>query len=234
MKKVIKYIFFDLDNTLVDFMGIKKMCCSAAVDAMIKEGLEMSKKDAMKILFELYENYGIEYDKIFQKFLIRVMKKIDYKILARAVYEYRRVQLRHLKPYPGVVHLMKKLKQEGYKLSIVSDAPSMKVWLRLFETGLAEYFDFVVAFDETRQKKPSRGVFRLAVKKAGCKPHEILFVGDDPMRDVNGAKAVGIKTVFALYGLVPKYKKYVKSISPDYVIRRPSELLDVLKRINGG
>ena len=109
---MIKNIFFDLDNTLVDFMGVKKRCCVAAVDAMIEEGLKLNRKDALRILFELYDNYGIEYDKIFQKFLMRVIHKIDYKILAKAIYAYRKVQLKHLKPYPGVVPLLKKLWQK--------------------------------------------------------------------------------------------------------------------------
>jgi len=230
---MIKNIFFDLDNTLVDFMGVKKRCCVAAVDAMIEEGLKLNRKDALRILFELYDNYGIEYDKIFQKFLMRVIHKIDYKILAKAIYAYRKVQLKHLKPYPGVVPLLKKLRHADYRLTIVSDAPNMKVWLRLFETGIADYFDFIVAFDDTQQKKPSESVFRLAIKKAGCKPDEILFVGDDPLRDIKGAGKFGMKTVLVLYGVTPKHRKYLKRAKPDYIIRQPKELLDILKNENG-
>ena len=65
----IKAIIFDLDNTLIDFWGAKETSINAAIDAMIKSGLKMKKKTALKLIFELYKKYGIEHGKIFQKFL---------------------------------------------------------------------------------------------------------------------------------------------------------------------
>jgi len=39
-----KAILFDLDNTLVDFMAMKRNSCKAAMNAMIKAGLKIDKK----------------------------------------------------------------------------------------------------------------------------------------------------------------------------------------------
>ena len=47
----IKAVLFDVDNTLIDFMKMKRACCEAAIDAMIDAGLNMSKKDALKVLY---------------------------------------------------------------------------------------------------------------------------------------------------------------------------------------
>ena len=77
----IKAILFDMDNTLIDFMTMKRKCCEAAIDAMISAGLKMKRKKALRLLFELYDKYGIEYQQIFQKFLESTGGKIDYKIL---------------------------------------------------------------------------------------------------------------------------------------------------------
>ena len=82
---MIKAVLFDLDNTLIDFMAFKRNCCFAALKAMISAGLKIDKKKATKILFELYDKYGIEYNKIFQKFLLKTKGKIDYKILAHGI-----------------------------------------------------------------------------------------------------------------------------------------------------
>ena len=38
---VIKAVLFDIDNTLIDFMKMKKECCRAAIDAMISAGLKI-------------------------------------------------------------------------------------------------------------------------------------------------------------------------------------------------
>ena len=83
---MIKAILFDLDNTLMDFFRLKKNCCNAAIDAMISAGLKINKRKATKLLFQLYDKYGIEYDKIFQKFLERT----EEKIFGRFRHRYRR------------------------------------------------------------------------------------------------------------------------------------------------
>ena len=43
---MIKTIIFDLDNTLIDFMRMKRISCEAAMDAMIKSGLKIDKEKA--------------------------------------------------------------------------------------------------------------------------------------------------------------------------------------------
>ena len=41
---MIKAILFDVDNTLIDFMKMKRKSCEAAVETMISAGLKMKKK----------------------------------------------------------------------------------------------------------------------------------------------------------------------------------------------
>ena len=59
--KQIKAVVFDLDNTLLDFWEAKVISCNASIEAMIKAGLKMRKKKATRMLFELYDIYGIEH-----------------------------------------------------------------------------------------------------------------------------------------------------------------------------
>ena len=66
---MIKEIIFDLDNTLIDFLKMKKHSCEAAISAMIDAGLKVKKEKALKLLFELYDKHGLENPRIFQKFL---------------------------------------------------------------------------------------------------------------------------------------------------------------------
>jgi len=66
---MIKAVLFDLDNTLIDFLKMKKHSCSAAIDAMIGAGLNVGHDKAINMLFELYGRHGMEEKTIFQKFL---------------------------------------------------------------------------------------------------------------------------------------------------------------------
>jgi len=223
---MIRAVLFDLDNTLIDFMGAKIHSCEAAIEAMLGAGLKIEKKKAIRKLFKLYSKYGVEYNTIFQKFLLSTAEKIDMKILAAGIVAYREVQASYHKPYPDVLPVLNTLRKRGMKLGIVSDAPVLKAWLRLTEMGAAEYFDVVVAYSGKR--KPHPLPFRKAIKALGVKPEDILFVGDDPRRDIRGANRLEMKTALAKYGLQDKFRKYVNKYKADYELARFKDLLEIV------
>ncbi|MFH1182393.1 MAG: TIGR02253 family HAD-type hydrolase [Candidatus Woesearchaeota archaeon] len=225
---MIKAVIFDLDNTLIDFMKMKKAAVNAAVDAMISAGIKMPKEEATKALYELYDKYGIEYQQIFQKFLQKTNRKVDYKILAAGIVAYRKVQPSFLEPYGSAVPTLLRLREQGLKLAIVSDAPRLKAWLRLVEMKLQDFFDVVVCHEDTNQYKPSSLPFLKALKKLKFLPEECIMVGDWPERDIRGAKQLGMKTVFAKYGAV----REVADSGADFEISNISELLKVVEKVN--
>jgi len=220
-------VLFDLDNTLVDFMQFKRQCSSAAIRAMIEAGLGISEEKACAILFRMYDDFGWEDQRIFERLLRKVNGGVDYRVLASGIAAYRRMKAGSMAPYPRVRETLIKLKSFGLKLGIVSDAPRMQAWLRLAEMNLSEFFDVVVALEDTGRLKPSRLPFRQAIKKLGLKPEEILFVGDNPERDIKGAKAMGMKTALAEYGQIVKAKS-----KADFVLKEPADLLKVAGNAN--
>jgi putative hydrolase of the HAD superfamily len=219
---VIKAVLFDLDNTLVDFWHMKDDAVDAALEAMRDAGLRMDKTKARKLLFKLYREHGIEYQRIFQLFLRKSIGKIDYKILAAGIHAYRKVKDAHMITYPSVKPVLTELKRR-YKLGIISDAPSLQVWLRLTELGLTRFFDLVITPSETKARKPSGLPFKLAIRMLKLKPEQIAMVGDWPSRDIEPARKIGLVTVLARYGQTGKEK--AKS---DYVIDDIRELPGVL------
>lgn len=217
---MIKAVLFDLDNTLIDFLKMKKMCVEAASAAMVDAGLKMSREDVEKELFKVYDKYGIEYEKVFQKFL-KTKGQIDYKLLASAIVAYRKVKESFLQPYPGVERTLLTLKQKGFKLGIVTDAPKLNAWLRLVSLKIPEFFDVVVC--SGKNHKPSSLPFKKALKQLNVRPEEALMVGDWPERDILGAKKVGMKTCFAKYGCTKKVKS-----GADYEIEKFEDFLKII------
>jgi putative hydrolase of the HAD superfamily len=218
-----KAVIFDLDNTLLDLMRMKEMCIEASIDAMIDAGLEMPRRKALAMFRKMYYP-KIEDQRIFQKFLAKATGKVDPRMLAYAIIAYRRVKAGFLHPYPGAKMTLIELKNKGLKLAVVSDAPRDQAWLRLATLKLDDFFDTVVTFDDTGEKKPSRKPFMKALRALGVKPEDALMVGDWPERDMVGAKKLGMKTAFAKYGSIKRYRRKVA----DFELERITDLLRIL------
>jgi len=217
---MIKAIIFDLDNTLIDLMEMKRQCLRASIDAMIDAGLDIDKESAIRIFEKMYMNANIEDRKIFQKFLRKVHGTVDIRMLCYAILAYRRAKSGFLIPYPGTKRTLIALKSLGMKLAIVSDAPRERAWLRLCSTSLDDFFDTIITFDDTKEKKPSKKPFLLATQKLKINPQEALMVGDFPERDIKGARALGMKTAFAKYGFDSYGKKRVKKIKAEDQVKK--------------
>jgi HAD superfamily hydrolase (TIGR02253 family) len=196
----LKVVLFDLDNTLVDFMSMKRDAVRAAAEAMVEKGLNADVDKLEKKLFDFYLEYGIESNDAFLKFLEKNFGTVNHRVLAAAVVAY--ISARDAKgyTYPGVRETIQKLKKKNYKIGLVSDGPRLKVWIRLVKNNLDDLFDTVVTFDDTSKRKPAKEPFLKACKNLKVKPQECLMVGDWPERDIAGAKAVGMKTCWAKYG----------------------------------
>jgi putative hydrolase of the HAD superfamily len=89
---------------------------------------------------------------------------------------------------------------------------------------LDAYFDAVVMYQDTGKRKPANPFLRICAD-LGVGPQECLMVGDQPERDVQGGRSVGMKTCLATYGQVRPGKA-------DYQIESFANLLDVVDRCN--
>ncbi len=197
---MIKAVVFDLDNTLVDFMAMKRQAIDAAIAAMRDAGLMLPPEEIRERIDEIYKQKGIEFQNVFDQLLYDEFSKIDYKILSSGVIAYRKAREAALVPYPHVYMTLMALAKMQLKLGVVSDAPAREAWLRLCYLNFHHIFDAVVTFDDTGERKPAPGPFRKVLEKLGAKASESLMIGDWAERDVVGAKQVGMKTVFARYG----------------------------------
>jgi len=225
---MIRAIVFDLDNTLVDFMKMKKRSIEEAIPAMIDAGLPLTYKECDDLISEIYKEQGIEYQQVFDMLLQRVIQRIDYKILSAGIIAYRRAREAALIPYPHVYSTLNKLLKSGIKLGILSDAPTKEAWLRLAQLNFIHTFDEVVTFNDTGERKPHPAPFKAILSKLEVNPEETLMIGDWAERDILGAKNAGMKTAFAKYGDTFNTQDH----GADFELNDISELVGIIKREN--
>ncbi len=197
---MIRAVIFDIDNTLTDFMRMKRAAVDSAVEGMIDAGLKVDKAKMIEKIFDIYWKDGVEDQKIFDKVLVQEFGSIDFKVLAAGIVGYRRAKAGAMTLYPHVDMTLIELAKMGIKMVVISDAPKLEVWLRIVGLGLHHHFDHIITAEDVGAKKPAPQPFRRALEILGTPAHETLMVGDWAERDIAGARAVGIRTAWAKYG----------------------------------
>ena len=225
---MIKAIIFDIDNTLLDFMTMKSNAISAAVNGMIKNGLDMDKQIAIDQIFDIYNSKGYEHQEVLNEFIVNTLGKIDYKMLAAGIVEYKIAKEASLSLYPGVKDTLINLSNFGLKLGILSDAPSREAWIRLYILKIHKIFNEVVTFNDTGFHKPAKEPFIKITELLDVDYKDCLMVGDWPERDIKGAKQFGMKTAYAKYGSTT----FVESSGADYELDTIHELIEIIKTEN--
>ena len=66
----------------------------------------------------------------------------------------------------------------------------------LHEFDLTHYFRAVIESAETGFRKPDPEIFRIAIGKTGCKPEEIVVIGDSYKNDIRPAKNLGCPSIW--------------------------------------
>ncbi len=119
--------------------------------------------------------------------------------------------------FDGVQQTLIALKDMGYLLGIVTDtANPISVKLGWFEQGGFEHvWDSIISSQEIGVRKPDPGIYRAAMQQLGVTSAQTVFVGHK-RSELDGAHAVGIKTVAFNYG---------ENVNADYYIQQFFDLL---------
>lgn len=89
-------------------------------------------------------------------------------------------------PYPDALPALSRIMQR-YPLAALSNGNA-----DVKRIGLAPYFRFALSAKDLGMSKPDPEIFHYACRMFGCKPEEVLHVGDDAHADVVGARRAGM------------------------------------------
>ena len=132
--------------------------------------------------------------------------------------------------HEGTLETIHELKARGYKLGIIANTVTeteIPDWM--CRDGVADCFKTVILSSKVRLRKPDPAIYQLAARCIGSAPENCAYVGDNPVRDVEGAvnAGFGAMILFEDAGTADREGK-APTVQPDYRIRSIPELLDLL------
>jgi putative hydrolase of the HAD superfamily len=120
----------------------------------------------------------------------------DPALAVRCADAYNRYRREHLRLWPGALDLLVSLRARGYRLALVTNGFAETHREKLVVLELEDAFDEVFIADEVGMLKPDPRLFRLACERLGVEPAAAAMVGDRYERDIRGAHATGLFTVW--------------------------------------
>ena len=102
---------------------------------------------------------------------------------------YWRTFLANATLFPGAKDFLDDLRLNSIPMAIVTDLTAQIQFRKMIYFGLDHYFDCIVTSEEAGQEKPHAAPFQLALKKVQPKGSTIWMIGDNPKKDIGGAKA---------------------------------------------
>lgn len=128
--------------------------------------------------------------------------------------------------FDGMADVVATLAVRGMKLGIVTNKPTWLAEPLLAELRIDRDYGVLVCGDTLPVRKPDPAPFLLAAEKLGVAPAGCVVVGDD-VRDIDGGRRAGMRTVAAAYGYIQAHDPVV-DWHADAIIDRPVDLLQLL------
>jgi HAD superfamily hydrolase (TIGR01662 family) len=132
-------------------------------------------------------------------------------------------------PRPDVKDTVIELHKRGYVLGIIANTITETEIPDWMETdGLTDYFKAVVLSSKVFIRKPNPEIYWEAARRVGVDPAKCAYVGDNPVRDVEGTQAAGYgKMILIMEPATLAKEPPTGEYKPDHTIQAMSDLLAI-------
>lgn len=141
--------------------------------------------------------------------------------MARYQQQYRTINGRHARAYPGAALGLARLAAHGLKLACVTNKPTAFAHDLLQAKGLAEHFSHVFGGDAFARRKPDPLPLLETCAALGSEPRRTLMIGDS-RNDAQAARAAGCPVVLVTYGY--NHGQPVREVDADAFVDQIDEI----------
>jgi putative hydrolase of the HAD superfamily len=139
----------------------------------------------------------------------------------------------HAELVDGMGDALRALKSRGYKFGLVADTRPKTAWNVLHQHNLYDLFDTLAISAEVGCEKPDPRIFRAALDALNIAPRDyarVLMIGNRLARDVRGANALGLISVYFHWN--ERYAHEDDGSVARYEVRDARELNELVERIS--
>lgn len=127
------------------------------------------------------------------------------------------------RPYPGIMEMLKSLKDKGVQMAVVSNK-YCKATESLCRTFFNEYISVAIGESENIRKKPAPDTVLEAMKRLGANRESTVYVGDSEV-DIATARNCGIPCISVLWGF--RDKDFLLKNGATILAENPDEILSI-------
>ncbi|HOI84965.1 MAG TPA: HAD-IA family hydrolase [Acholeplasmataceae bacterium] len=211
---MIKCVLFDLDGTLIQTTEIIIETFKVTFQKYFPH-IQLSDDDYTNMLgqtlFTTFGYYTSNQDEINE--VVQFYRTYSDDIIEQG-----------LKSYPGAVEIMTFLKKKNVKIGVVTSKMRHVATHHLKLTGLVDFIDGLVGYEDVTEHKPSPEPILKALQLFGTKPQSTIYIGDHE-NDIISAKKAGILTCAVTYS---QRLKEMLSYNPDYAIDELMHIKDII------
>lgn len=228
MRPNFHHLFFDLDNTLLDFdyaslYSFNELLSSRGYET--KEAYYQIYKSYNQKMWEAFEAKEIDAvslrSKRFQLFLEHMNWDENPKEWGESYLEGLIPPTKYISKAEEIIFHLK----DHFHIHIITNGLKEVQRPRINKAGLDSYISSITVSDEINYAKPAPAFFQYAIDQAGINDKDkILVIGDSYSSDVKGAFDSGLKSCW----FNPNQKKTNDDLH-DYEIQSLSELIKILQ-----
>lgn len=239
-----KIVLFDYGGTLVavsrPWAEVKPLAVLSSFKAMERAGLALPFKEYRGLSESVFQkNKAIEatekrdipdvvsYREIVDDLFPSKARAWRREVAASATEAFWSVAKKNFVPRDGTVQMLRRLKELGLRMAVVSNhhhPPALRRHLE--ELHISSYFSRVYASASVGMRKPDVRFFGKCLRDMRTHPDQAIFVGDSLEYDIEGAKKAGLRTILVTGGWLaePRDQIGTSDVVSDFVV---SDLLEV-------
>jgi putative hydrolase of the HAD superfamily len=200
-----KIVFFDIYKTLIDIKTDEEdiRAYEFVCDWLGYKGIRINAREFYSVYRETIAKEVEPNRETYPDIDIgRVFKKIvkDEAVAKETALLFRIHTTRFISLFPDTKAVLEALYGKA-RLVLVSNSQRLFTMPELIKFDLVRYFENIVLSSDVGSCKPGKKIFNAALKAAGTRPENVVYVGDNLFDDIWGAKKVGMKAVWINHGV---------------------------------